>query len=100
MIIMNSILLSIDQSNILNLKDVAVKAENEKYDTKKKIKSWRDSCYICCQRIIIGWSTNKYTKKYYYEYFEDYEVNTLHFSFNITCFCYNLFPTFKFYLTL
>jgi hypothetical protein len=39
MIIMNSILLSIDQSNILNLKDVAVKAENEKYDTKKKIKS-------------------------------------------------------------
>ena len=81
-----SMLLIMVQSNILNLKEVAVKAGNNAWITKKEVEPWRDDSYIVCQGSCdagVSWSTNEYAKKNYYEHLKDYQVNTLHSAFII-----------------
>lgn len=79
MINMNSILVSMDQSNILNLKEVAVKAGLVRNFTEEKIKSRSNCSDISRQTGVICWCTYKYAEKDYYKDLEDYQVNTLHF---------------------
>lgn len=79
MINMKSMFVSMDQSNILNLKDVAVKAWLDINFTKEEIKSRSNCSHISRQTSVISWCTHKYAEKDYYKDLEDYQVNTLHF---------------------